>query len=198
MNQLTTQGSGELRGRGSKFLAFAFVVFSREEVRAVQAGLRKEYFDAQHHCYAYRLGKQGETAFANDDGEPKHSAGDPILGQIRARDLTNVLVVVIRYFGGTLLGVRGLIDAYKGVSAQALDACTITEIIPQFVFRLTFPYARTSEVSRLLNPFPTQIIEQSFTDICVQTFAVRSDLSARVCSAFEGTWVKFEEISCDL
>src|SRR5690242_5641679 len=107
--------------KGSRFLAFARPVSSESDVKKVLESLRKEYFDARHHCFAWILGPEKKLFRAFDDGEPNHSAGDPILGQIRSRNLTNVLVVVVRYFGGTKLGVGGLISAYKTAASDALD-----------------------------------------------------------------------------
>ena len=115
--------------------------------------LKKKYHDARHHCYAYRLGKKGETTFATDDGEPSHSAGDPILNAIRAEQLTNVLVCVVRYFGGTKLGVRGLIEAYGEAAALALEKMDRVELIDKVIFTLKFPYDKTSEVNRILHPY---------------------------------------------
>src|SRR5690606_7725476 len=111
---------GLYKEKGSKFIALAYPVYTEEEIKDRLAELRKKYYDARHHCYAYMLGADKSRYRANDDGEPNHSAGDPILGQIRSADLSNVLVVVVRYFGGTKLGVSGLITAYKTATADAL------------------------------------------------------------------------------
>ncbi len=161
-----------LKEKGSKFYAYAYPVKTREEVEACLLVLRKKYHDARHYCYAFRLGKMGETSFATDDGEPSHTAGDPILGQIRSRNLTNVLVVVIRYFGGTLLGVRGLIDAYKSAAAEALDNNVFTEIIPVFTIKITFPYEKTSEIQRVLHPFQATVLKASYEMECMQILQV--------------------------
>ena len=116
---------GLYKEKGSKFLAFAFPVTTEDEIKDCQEKIRKKYFDARHHCYAWILGADKSQLRANDDGEPNHSAGDPILGQIRSRDLTDVLVVVVRYFGGTKLGVSGLIQAYRAAAEDALNNTTI-------------------------------------------------------------------------
>ena len=121
--------SGEYKEKDSKFLAFAYSVSSGEEVRARLQYLRKQYFDAHHHCYGYLIGLENPSFRANDDGEPGHSAGDPILGQIRSFQSTNCLVVVIRYFGGTKLGVSGLVNAYKTAAAEALSKAKKEEVI---------------------------------------------------------------------
>lgn len=119
----TLKGNSEgfNKEKGSKFLAFAYVVSNEDDVKKTVAELKKKYYDARHYCYAYVLGDQSEIYRAKDDGEPGHSAGDPILGQIRSKKLTNTLIVVVRYFGGTKLGVGGLIHAYKTAAADAIE-----------------------------------------------------------------------------
>ncbi|MCX2742859.1 YigZ family protein [Mangrovivirga sp. M17] len=123
----TIAGSSEgfYKEKGSKFISYAFPVNSEENVKQHLDDLKKQYHDARHHCYAYLIGVNGEIFRSNDDGEPNHSAGDPILGQIKSFELSGVLVVVIRYFGGTKLGVGGLINAYKTAAQEALNNATI-------------------------------------------------------------------------
>ena len=121
------RSEGIYKDRGSKFLAFAFPVYQEDEIKDILAELRKEYHDARHHCYAYRLGASKEIYRVNDDGEPSSSAGKPIFGQIQSNDLSNILIVVVRYFGGTLLGVGGLINAYRSAAADALINASIIE-----------------------------------------------------------------------
>ncbi|MFN8889125.1 MAG: IMPACT family protein [Cyclobacteriaceae bacterium] len=135
--------------------------------------LRKKYFDATHHCYAYVLGVDGSKFRANDDGEPNHSAGDPILGQLRSRNLTNTLLVVVRYFGGTKLGVSGLIHAYRESAALALNQCTIVEKDVTEKILLFYDYTATPEVMRLLKDFGMTIEEQDFQDRCALLASVR-------------------------
>jgi len=164
----TIQASAEglYKDTGSKFFSFAFPVNDEEEVKQHLVNLRKKYFDATHHCYAYVLGADGSKFRANDDGEPNHSAGDPILGQLRSRNLTNTLVVVVRYFGGTKLGVSGLIHAYRESAALALNQCTIVEKDVTEKILLLYDYAATPEVMRLLKDFGMTIEEQEFQDRC--------------------------------
>ncbi len=119
--------TGSYKEKGSKFLAFAFPVTSESEIKENLAALRKEYFDARHHCFAWMLGAEKKLFRSSDDGEPNHSAGDPILGQIRSTNLTDVLIVVVRYFGGVKLGVGGLISAYKAAAEDALKNAIIIE-----------------------------------------------------------------------
>ena len=124
---LGNTAEGSYKEKGSKFMAFAYPVVSESEIKERLEALRKKYFDARHHCFAYILGADKTRFRAFDDGEPNHSAGDPILGQIRSRDLTNVLVVVVRYFGGVKLGVGGLISAYKAAAEEALNNAIVME-----------------------------------------------------------------------
>ena len=172
--RLLAAGEGRFKDRGSRFLAFAYPVQSLAEVETALQGLRKAYHDARHHCYAYRLGDGGETAFAQDDGEPAHSAGDPILGAIRSAALTWTLVVVVRYFGGTKLGVRGLIEAYRTAAVEALTDLPRAAIIPTVTFRLDFAYEETSTVNRLLHPFAYDLLSAEYTDRCQQTLAMKA------------------------
>ena len=160
------QSEGFYKEKGSKFLAFAFAVSSEEEIKEKLAGLRKEYYDARHHCYAYIHGNEGQHVRANDDGEPNHSAGDPILGQIRSKDLTNTLVVVVRYFGGTKLGVSGLINAYKTAASEALDNNKIIECQITESFKLTFPFKETNEIMKLVKKLNLNLKSKSFENEC--------------------------------
>lgn len=158
--------TGLYKEKGSKFLAFAFPVTSDEEVRQALDGLRKEYFDARHHCYAYILGPEKKQFRAFDDGEPNHSAGDPILGQIRSMNLTNVLVVVVRYFGGVKLGVGGLITAYRAATSDALRQARVVERIVTTQLELRYGYTANADVMRLLKEFDMEVVDQTFTDTC--------------------------------
>ncbi len=169
---LSSRSEGEYREKGSKFLAFAFPAESEAEVQDRLTDIRKEYYDARHHCYAYRLGVNGETFRANDDGEPNHSAGDPILGQLRSFELTNSLVVVVRYFGGTKLGVSGLINAYRTAAEEALKNGKIREVAVTVSIDIEYPYESTNEVMRLISDFSATVSQQEFTDKCYQTVEV--------------------------
>ena len=164
---ISGESEGLYKEKGSKFLAFAFPVGSEEEVREKLEMLRKTYYDARHHCYAYRLGNDGEKSRANDDGEPGHSAGDPILGQIKSRELTNALVVVIRYFGGTKLGVSGLINAYKTAAAEALELNTIVTHDITHLIRFSFPYEEMNTVMKLCKDLDLKIKEQGYAEHCL-------------------------------
>jgi uncharacterized YigZ family protein len=163
---------GVFKEKGSKFLAFAFAVSTEDQIREHIVRLRKEYFDARHHCYAWMLGADKAKFRANDDGEPNHSAGDPILGQIRSRDLTNVLVVVVRYFGGVKLGVGGLISAYKAAAEDALSKAIVDEREVELEMILQYSYDATPEAMRLIKDFDLRIIDQDFSEACRLTLAV--------------------------
>lgn len=171
---IVNPASASYKEKGSKFIAFAHPVTDSEQIKTVLDILKKQYFDASHHCYAWVLGPEKKQFRAFDDGEPNHSAGDPILGQIKSRNLTNVLVVVVRYFGGTKLGVSGLISAYRFAAAEALNQ---TQVIEKFLMErvtLNFSYTDTSRVMSLLDEFNAQIIGQAFTDSCQVIFELRS------------------------
>jgi uncharacterized YigZ family protein len=157
----------EYKEKGSKFIALAFPVSSEEEVKNRLTEVKKKYFDARHHCYGYILGADKSKFRAYDDGEPNHSAGDPILGQIRSKNLTNVLLVVVRYFGGTKLGVGGLVIAYKTASEEALNRAEMVQhqITQTVVFEFT--YDVTPAIMKLVKDFELKIIAQEFNEMSV-------------------------------
>ena len=138
------------KDKGSRFLAFAYPVANEEQIRERVDALRKKYFDATHHCYAWRLGPSGDSFRAVDDGEPSSTAGRPILGQMLSRNVTNALIVVVRYFGGTKLGVPGLIAAYRESAAAALDASSVVERTVDAVLEIGFGYLVLNDVMRIV------------------------------------------------
>ncbi len=142
--------TGNYREKGSRFLASAFPVTGVEEIRALLEGIRKEYHDARHHCYAYMLGSDRQTWRVSDDGEPSGTAGRPILGQINSAGLTNILIVVSRYFGGTLLGVSGLINAYRSAAADAISNAVIAERTLHDYYEIVFPYNSLNDIMKIL------------------------------------------------
>jgi uncharacterized YigZ family protein len=172
---LTIQGpcEGLYKEKGSKFLAFAYPVSSEVEIRDHIRNLRKKYHDARHQGFGYIIGPDQKTWRAFDDGEPNHSTGDPILGQIRSRKITNVLVVVVRYFGGTKLGVSGLIGAYRAAANDALSKSTIVEREVMTVLEIEFEFPSTPEVMKLVKDFDLGIDRQEFSDKGHMNFAVR-------------------------
>lgn len=158
--------SGEYKEKGSKFLSYAFPVESEEDIKSCQEQLRKKYHDARHHCFAWVLGMDDQSWRANDDGEPSHSAGDPILGQIRSFELTNTLIVVVRYFGGTKLGVGGLINAYKTASMLALEKATKHQIYETAMISFEFTYQELSIVERLIGDFKIEVKDREYQEDC--------------------------------
>lgn len=175
---------GLFKDRGSKFLSFAYPVTTEEEVRMRLEALRKKYHDARHHCYGWRLKADHSMSRANDDGEPSNSAGKPILNQIESRDLTNVLVVVIRYFGGTLLGVGGLINAYRTATSEALDKCKIVKKYIYRSFNVSFEYAMMNEVMKIIKEHGLDNYDQHFELSCSLKIDVRIDQVEKVMDAF--------------
>ncbi|RAU83624.1 IMPACT family protein [Pontibacter arcticus] len=177
---ITAPSEGLYKEKGSKFIALAYPVFSEDEVKERLAELRKTYFDARHHCYAYCLGADKSRYRANDDGEPNHSAGDPILGQIRSADLSNVLVVVVRYFGGTKLGVSGLIHAYKTATADALAAAIPIEKYETELLEVHFQYLQMNDVMSLIKEYELEMRNQQFELDCRLTLEIRRKLLPEV------------------
>lgn len=165
---INSSTEGFYKEKGSKFISLAFQVKDEEEIKTIQEKLRKQYYDARHHCYAYILGENKDKYRANDDGEPAHSAGDPILGQIRAKDLTNTLVVVIRYFGGTKLGVGGLISAYKIATEDALNKADIIEKYVTISYNVITNYEDYNVILKKTKLNGFQILEQQFFDTNVK------------------------------
>jgi uncharacterized YigZ family protein len=186
-------GTGDFRDRGSKFLAYSYPVFTAQDVKDRLQGLKKEHPKAVHHCYAYRLGTDGTQYRANDDGEPSGSAGKPILGQIDSMGLTNVLVVVVRYFGGTLLGVPGLINAYKTATALAMENVPRKEKWIERTYEISFDYPVMGEVLYLLKQAEATIYKQDLQLFCMVNAgipAVRAEQYVQQLSEIRGLAVK--------
>lgn len=153
---------GLFKDRGSKFVAYAFQVSSTTDVKQKLNGISEEHPSARHVCYAYILGNDGSDYRANDDGEPSGSAGLPILNQIKSKELTNTLVAVVRYFGGTKLGVSGLINAYKTAAKEALNQSKIIRKIPMATIQIQFPHASTGDVERVIRMEKLEVVDQQF------------------------------------
>ncbi|MFZ1809108.1 MAG: YigZ family protein [Cyclobacteriaceae bacterium] len=172
---LTVDGMSEglYKEKGSKFMSFVFPVVSEEEAKSQLEKLKKQFYDARHHCFAWIIGPDKSLYRASDDGEPNHSAGDPILGQLRSKNLTNVMAVVVRYFGGTKLGVGGLIVAYRSATQDALEKATILEKEITESVTLRYNYAYTSEAMRLVKDFDLVILSQDFHSECVLRTAMK-------------------------
>lgn len=157
----------EFKDRGSKFIAFVYPVASAEEVKNHLQLLKKEHAKAVHHCYAYRIGLDGNNFRVTDDGEPSGSAGKPILNQIDSKQITNVLVIVVRYFGGTLLGIPGLINAYKTATTLALQLIPVIKKSVEIKYELHFDYTKMNEVMTLVKQYGCTVIEQQTQLFCL-------------------------------
>ena len=163
---------GLYKEKGSKFLAFAYPVSTVEEINEKMAYLQKKFHDARHHCYAWRLGADMERYRVNDDREPSGSAGNPIFGQIQSRELTDILVVVIRYFGGTLLGVGGLINAYRSATSDAFDQARIVELKVYELIHVQFEYSQMNSVMKVIKDLDLSFENQDFDLNCSLTLKV--------------------------
>ena len=164
---------GLFKDNGSRFIARVFPVNNEGEIKELVDSLKKEYHDARHHCYAYRLGHKGDRFRANDDGEPSSSAGRPILGQIDSFGLSDILIVVIRYFGGIKLGIPGLIRAYKTASADALSKAQIIEKTATSQYSLSFGYESMNSVMNILKDMELKMENTDFGEICTLDVLVR-------------------------
>lgn len=174
-----TEGIGEgfYSEKRSKFLAFAHHVETIDEIKDILASYRKKYYDARHVCYAYVLGADKADFRANDDGEPASTAGKPILGQINSYDLTNVLVIVVRYYGGVNLGTGGLIVAYRTAAADALDHATIETRLVEEVITYSFPYPMMNAVMRVIKEMKPRIVSQTFDNTCSISMSIRQEMA---------------------
>lgn len=175
------------RDRGSKFLAFAYPISSDSEVKPMVANLKLLHPKANHHCWAVRLGIDRSVFRVNDDGEPSGTAGRPILNSLLSKNITNVLVVVVRYFGGTLLGVPGLINAYKTATEEALSQAKVIEKTVNDIYTITFEYLQMNDVMRIIKDEQLQIIEQKAELNCKIRFSVRKNQVEQVISKLANT-----------
>jgi uncharacterized YigZ family protein len=193
---IRSSSEGIYKEKGSRFLSFAFPVCSQEEIKPKIEAMRKEYHDARHHCYAYMLGRDRLVWRVNDDGEPSGTAGRPILGQINSFGLTNILIVVIRYFGGTLLGVSGLINAYKSAAADAISNAEIIERTLHEYYRIDFPYISMNDVMKILKEEETGQSGQSYELECSVIINFKVSASEKIISRLsriEGLKYKYIE-----
>lgn len=172
-NSIFSQSEGLFKDNGSRFIALAYPVETEAEIKTIVDGLKKEYHDARHHCYAYRLGLDGSKFRANDDGEPSGSAGRQILGQIDSAGLSDILVVVVRYFGGIKLGIPGLIRAYKTSTADALQSATVVEKVAGKNFHIEFDYLSMNDVMKVLKDLSIEQRNQDFGERCSMDVRVR-------------------------
>ena len=170
---ITTTSEGFYSEKRSKFLAFAHHVETVDEVKDLIAQYRKKYYDARHVCYAYMLGASREEVRANDDGEPSSTAGKPILGQINSHELTDILIVVVRYYGGVNLGTSGLIVAYREAASDAIAHATIETRQVEEVVTYDFPYVMMNDVMRIVKEMQPRIVSQTYDNTCQIKLAIR-------------------------
>lgn len=174
---------GSYSEKRSKFLAYAFPVQNEQEVKQRLAEIQKKHWDARHHCYAYILGPHKDAYRLNDNGEPSGTAGRPIYGQLLSKDVTNTLVIVVRYFGGIKLGVSGLQNAYKVAAREALDAAVIEERTIQEIYRVTFEYTKMNDIMQILKNPEIQVLDRQSYMQCVYTISVRQRDADRITEA---------------
>ncbi len=190
---IKSPSEGLFKDKGSKFLAFVYPFEDENELKKYIEPLRKEHFKAVHFCYAYRLGLDKTNFRVNDDGEPSGSAGRPILNVLLSKEITNILVVVVRYWGGTLLGVPGLINAYKSTTEEALENAEIIEKTVNNVYQITYGYVQMNDIMKVVKDFDLKIINQKFDNQCVIEIEFRTSLSPQVLGKLE----KIDEIEVE-
>jgi uncharacterized YigZ family protein len=171
-NTIEKGAISEFKDKGSRFIAFAFPIDDTDDFKTYRTQLKKEHSKANHHCFAYRLGFDGMNYRISDDGEPSGSAGRPILGQIDSRQLTNILIVVVRYFGGTLLGIPGLINAYKTTAAFALQQASIIQKPVLIYYRLQFDYMLMNDIMKLVKQYDCMVLKQDMQLFCLMDIGV--------------------------
>lgn len=176
------------KDRGSKFYGYAFPIQTEEDIKKHVDFLKKEHYNARHWCYAWQLGNHYNQYRVNDDGEPNNSAGMPIYGQLKSFDLTNVLVVVVRYFGGTKLGVGGLIQAYKTTAKLAIEETKIVTKTINVFFKLTFDYAEMNKVMRIIKEQKIEIFKQKLETNCEYIISVRQKEASKIFNLFNSTF----------
>ena len=182
---INAPSEGQYTEKRSKFLAFAFPVSSVEEIKTILAEYQKKYYDARHVCYAYMLGAEREVYRANDNGEPSGTAGKPILGQINSNNLTNILILVVRYFGGIKLGTSGLIVAYRAAAAEAIAAAEIIEKTVDAEIAFSFDYIYMNDVMRIVKEEGPEIVSQGFDTDCTMMLRIHRDAMPRLQARLE-------------
>ncbi len=184
------EGRGVFKDRGSKFIAYAYPVKSQQEIKQKLEELKKKHHNARHHCYAWRTGPGKEQSRQNDDGEPSGTAGRPIMGQIQSYDLTNILIVVVRYFGGTLLGSGGLINAYRGAAAEAIENGGPVKREVSCTYEIEFSYAVMNDVMTVIKDEKVRRVQEDFTRHCRFIVALPRERAER----FAGRLEKIPEV----
>lgn len=181
---LKTLGEGLYKNKGSRFLSFAMPVSDAKTAMETIKIYRKRFYDAKHVCFAYKIGSEAYEVRASDDGEPSGTAGRPILGQINSKNITNVLIIVVRYFGGILLGTGGLIEAYKNAAADALQNSKIIEQTIENQINITFEYLILNNVMKIVKDFDLKILNQSFEMNCTMQIAVKKSITKLIAQKF--------------
>lgn len=177
---ISSPSEGLYKEKGSRFISYAYPVSDQKDIKPFLESLRKEHHEARHHCYAWMIGKERTNFRVNDDGEPSGTAGRPILGQINSSCLTNVLIVVVRYFGGTLLGVSGLINAYRSAAASAISNAEIVNLTVQEYYELAFPYVSMNDVMKVLKEENVNQSDQIFDLSCTLRVNFRSSSKEKI------------------
>lgn len=176
----------------SKFLAFAFHVTTEEEIKEIVSEYRKKYYDARHVCWAYMLGAQRTDFRANDDGEPSSTAGKPILGQINKNELTDILIIVVRYYGGVNLGTSGLIVAYRTAAAEAIANAEVIKLYDEEVVTYDFPYVMMNDVMKIIKDMSPRIVNQTYDNTCEIQLSIRKSQAPLLKSRLENLSFKDE------
>lgn len=189
---ISSSGKGLYKEKGSKFIGIAKPVKTEAEVESFLEAIRKEYYDSRHVCYAWRLGSEGKKFRANDDGEPSHSAGDPILNELRSQEISDALIAVVRYFGGTKLGVGGLIRAYGTAAKEAIEDTEKIEVVLTELIEIRFPYEMTSEVNKTAHPFRIEPEISKYELDCHLTYRIRLSRVEQIKDAFRQIRVLIE------
>ncbi|MCO4294490.1 YigZ family protein [Solitalea sp. MAHUQ-68] len=182
---ISQPAEGIFRDRGSKFIAYAFPVRSEDEVKEHLHKLKKDHPTARHHCYAWRFGMDRTVFRVNDDGEPSGTAGRPILNVLLSKDVTNIVVFVVRYFGGTLLGVPGLINAYKMATIEALDSAEIIQKTVNDIYRIDFEYLQMNDVMKVMKDTSVEMLNQQFDNSCSIEFELKKSEVNRIIGKLE-------------
>ena len=182
---ISAPAEGLFKDKGSKFIAYAYPIKTENALKQHIQTLKKEHFNARHHCYAFMLGAEKQQYRANDDGEPSGTAGKPILGQIQSNNLTNIGIVVVRYFGGTLLGTSGLINAYREAAADALANAAIVEEIVTLQYNIAFPYEQMNTVMKIVKDLDMKVLSQGFDTVSTITVEIRKSNIDEALTKFE-------------
>lgn len=192
---IVNPSEGFFKDKGSKFLSFAFPVTSEDEIKEIQQKLRKKYYDARHHVFAWKLGIESDNFRSSDDGEPSNSSGPPILGQIRSYELSDILIVVVRYFGGTKLGIPGLINAYRTAAKEAIEENSIVNRTITQSYRISFSYEDMNIVMRKLKEENIEQINPKFDLNCSTEIKIRLSDCERIENVFNKIHnIKFKQI----